>query len=188
LDGHREQFGDEDVIYFVVETPDGTRCAYCMLRGLTNPLRLVYLQRICVDLEAYRGRGIGVALMVRVIHFAFDTLGAHKFYLNCADVNARGRHVYEKVGMVLESHDRESRTDRRLNPHTGEPLHGSTVVRAGNCQYGLLRSEYAKLAGIDGGLQDVDPTAGPTDWVPVKPGEMIPERMLTGPAAAKACL
>jgi RimJ/RimL family protein N-acetyltransferase len=182
LEAHREQFADDDCIYFVVETPDGTRCAYCLLRGLTNALRIIYLQRICVDLDDHRGRGVGVALMVHIIHFAFDTLGAHKFYLNCADVNARGRHVYEKVGMVLESHDRDSSTDARLHPQTGEPLHGSTVVRAGSCQYGLLRREYAELAGIQA-VDEVDPTAGPSQWEPVEPGEPWPERTLTGPVA-----
>jgi RimJ/RimL family protein N-acetyltransferase len=187
LEVHREQFADPDNIYFVIETPDGgTRCAYCLLRGLTDPLRIIYLQRICVDLNAYRGRGVGVALMVRIIHFAFDTVGAHKLYLNCKDVNERGRHVYEKVGFVLESHERDSGVDERLHPETGEPLHGSTVVRAGSCQYGLLRDEYAELAGIEGGLEPVETTAGPTEWVPVAPGEPWPERTLTGPVSTPA--
>ena len=185
IDAHRAQFADPDVIYFVAETPDGTRCAYCMVRGLTDPLRIVYLQRICVDLQGFRSRGVGVALMVRLIHFAFDTLAAHKFYLNCKDVNGRGRHVYEKVGMVLEAHDRESRLDERLDPETGAPLHGPRVVRAGNWQFGLLRSEYAELAGIYT-LPPVPPDAGPSPWVPIGPGERFPERTLTGPAARAA--
>ena len=78
LEEHEEQTKDPDAIYWIVETEAGERCAYCLIRGLRDTLGVVYLQRICVDLGAYRGAGVGMALLLRIIHFAFDTLGAHK--------------------------------------------------------------------------------------------------------------
>ena len=44
-----------------------------------------------------------------------------QLHLDCADVNARGRHVYEKAGFFLEGHARDSSTDRRRDPDTGVP-------------------------------------------------------------------
>ena len=41
-------------------------CAYCLIRGLRDTLGVVYLQRICVDLGAYRGAGVGMALLLRI--------------------------------------------------------------------------------------------------------------------------
>ena len=102
-----------------------------------------------------------------------------QLHLDCADVNARGRHVYEKAGFVLEGHDRDSSTDRRRDPDTGVPLH-STPVRSGMLSFAILRSEYAKLAGVAGLAPAEVGEAG--RWVPMAPGEPVPMPTLT-PAA-----
>lgn len=102
---HRAQIMDDpDVIYFVVETADDKtreepRCAYCIIRGLVDPMRIIYLQRICVDLDRHRNTGVGMGLLLWIIHFAFESLSAHRLYLNCVDFNDRGKHVYEKAGV-----------------------------------------------------------------------------------------
>ena len=110
---------------------DGQRAAYCIIRGLTDPLRTIYLQRICVDLAAHRGRGIGMALLLRVIHFAFESCDAQKLHLNTQAYNARGRHVYEKAGFVLEGLARDVGLDKRVDHKTGEVRRAKLLLHCG---------------------------------------------------------
>ena len=89
---------------------------------------MVELGRIVID-EPFRG--IGQRVMRLVIDHIFDTLGAHKIYLDTLDHNHRGQHIYEKLGFVQEGRLRESF-------RMGEARHDMLL-------YGLLRSEWKRV-------------------------------------------
>jgi RimJ/RimL family protein N-acetyltransferase len=55
-----------------------------------------------------RGRGLGTETTRLVVDHAFGALGLHRVELEVFAFNPRARHVYEKVGFVLEGTRRES--------------------------------------------------------------------------------
>ena len=56
---------------------------------------------------AGRDRGLGTESLRLLLAYAFDTVGLHRVGLEVLAHNPRARHVYEKVGFVLEGTRRE---------------------------------------------------------------------------------
>ncbi|GAA2006516.1 GNAT family protein [Catenulispora subtropica] len=54
------------------------------------------------------GRGYGTEATRLVLSHAFDTVGVHRVELDVYAFNPRARHVYEKVGFVLEGTKRDA--------------------------------------------------------------------------------
>jgi len=54
------------------------------------------------------GRGFGTEATRLALAHAFDTVGVHRVELDVYAFNPRARHVYEKVGFVLEGTKREA--------------------------------------------------------------------------------
>ena len=54
------------------------------------------------------GRGYGTEATRLVLRHAFETVGIHRVELDVYAFNPRARHVYEKVGFVLEGTKREA--------------------------------------------------------------------------------
>jgi RimJ/RimL family protein N-acetyltransferase len=55
-----------------------------------------------------RDRGLGTEATRLILGYAFDELGLHRVELEVFAFNPRARHVYEKVGFVLEGTRREA--------------------------------------------------------------------------------
>ncbi|MGW1798079.1 GNAT family N-acetyltransferase [Streptomyces sp. NPDC001984] len=55
-----------------------------------------------------RGRGLGVEATALIIGHGFEQLGLHRIQLEVYGDNHRARHVYEKVGFVVEGVRREA--------------------------------------------------------------------------------
>ncbi|MBO1333173.1 GNAT family N-acetyltransferase [Streptomyces sp. VRA16 Mangrove soil] len=56
-----------------------------------------------------RGRGLGTEAARMIVGYGFGALGLHRIQLMAFADNHRARHVYEKVGFVLEGVHRKSR-------------------------------------------------------------------------------
>lgn len=125
--GHEAYMARQDAIYLKILS-DGKPAGYVILSGIGHADEVIELGRIVID-EPFRGIGQGV--MHLVIDHIFDTLGAHKIYLDTLDHNQRGQHIYEKLGFVQEGLLRESF-------RMGEARHDMLL-------YGLLRSEWQRL-------------------------------------------
>ena len=57
--------------------------------------------------RAFWNRGLGTEATALLVRFAFDTLNLHRVALRVYEDNAPARRVYEKVGFVLEGHQRD---------------------------------------------------------------------------------
>lgn len=55
-----------------------------------------------------RGRGVGTEATRLLLRYAFEQLGMHRVELQVYAFNDRARHVYEKVGFVVEGVRREA--------------------------------------------------------------------------------
>jgi diamine N-acetyltransferase len=113
---HRATLASGDARYYVSETEWGEVQAYVILRGLNEDSRSVELKRVVV---ANPGRGLGRHILTDIIRIAFRELGAHRFYLDVFEDNARARHLYESLGFKYEGVMRESaqRDGRWFNLH-----------------------------------------------------------------------
>lgn len=64
--------------------------------------------RISLGGAAQYGRGLGTQATRLVLAFAFEQLDLHRVELEVHDFNPRARHVYEKVGFVVEGVRRDA--------------------------------------------------------------------------------
>ena len=93
LTQHRRQFARDDMVYLTIERV-GRACGYFIL-VLESDGRSVEFRRIVVF---ERGAGIGQAAIARMENYCRERLGRARVWLDVFDDNARGRHVYAKLG------------------------------------------------------------------------------------------
>ena len=110
-DRHRATLTSVDARYYVNETDWGEVQAYAILRGLQEESRAIELKRIVI--------GLGRKILTDLARIAFCELGAHRFFLDVFEDNARARHLYESLGFQYEGVMREAahRHDRRWDLH-----------------------------------------------------------------------
>lgn len=113
---HHATLTGGDARYYVSETDGGEVQAYAILRGIRENSGAIELKRIVV---AVPERGLGRKIITELIRIAFGELGAHRFFLDVFEDNARARHLYESLGFQLEGVMREAahRDDRWWNLH-----------------------------------------------------------------------
>ena len=75
---------------------------------------------------AGRGRGLGTEATRLIVEHGLTTMGMHRISLEVYDFNPRARHVYEKVGFVLEGTQRHAvyRDGRHVDVHLMAILRG----------------------------------------------------------------
>jgi len=104
-DRHRGTLASADARYYVSESDGGEIQAYAILRGIQEDSRSIELKRIVV---AVPGRGLGRRILEELQRIAFHDLGAHRFFLDVFEDNARARHLYESLGFKYEGIMREA--------------------------------------------------------------------------------
>src|SRR6266700_257519 len=57
---------------------------------------------------AQTGRGLGRRLLAEILRIVFDEIGAHRFFLDVVEDNARTRHLYRSFGFSEEGILREA--------------------------------------------------------------------------------
>ncbi len=101
---HRAMMNDANYAYLVGEADDAV-VAFAILRDLGDQHGNRYLKRVAVERP---GEGVGGAFLARVVDWAFDRVGAHRFWLDCFSHNARAQRVYEKLGFTRDGVLREA--------------------------------------------------------------------------------
>lgn len=100
-----------DFRHFIVEAGEGTQAVgFVILQGCRNPHRSVELKRIVLQ---DKGRGLGRACVRLLADMAFDSLGAHRFWLDVKGRNLRAQALYRSEGFVEEGRLRDSVRDER---------------------------------------------------------------------------
>jgi diamine N-acetyltransferase len=102
---HLATLTNPDARYFVVDSPSGSIESFALLRGLREASRSIEFKRIVV---ATPGQGLGRRIVSELVRIVFQDLGAHRFYLDVYEDNARARHIYESLGFVYEGIMREA--------------------------------------------------------------------------------
>lgn len=102
---HRAALSSGDARYYVHEADWGEIEAYAILRGFQETSGSIELKRIVV---AVPERGLGKRMLRELQHIVFGEFGAHRFFLDVFEDNARARHVYEGLGFRYEGMMREA--------------------------------------------------------------------------------
>lgn len=100
---HLSAIADADIEHLVVEVRK-VPVGFGILAGLAGTHDSIELRRILI---ASKGKGYGRATMEAVMELAFEARGAHRFWLDVIDDNARARNLYESLGFQIEGRLRE---------------------------------------------------------------------------------
>ena len=94
LETHQKNFADRNIIYLSIENNDGELAGYFILAS--NPGdKLVEFRRVLIDQSH---RGLGQLAITAMEIFCRDELGCDRIWLDVYEDNAKGRHIYEKLG------------------------------------------------------------------------------------------
>lgn len=119
-----------DFRHFIIEAAGAsTRCGFVIVQGCRNPHRSVELKRMVLQPKR---RGIGRATVMHIKRLAFDSLAAHRLWLDVKSLNAPAQQLYRGLGFVEEGRLRES---VRLTG-TSAPAYDSLIVMS------MLEHEY----------------------------------------------
>jgi RimJ/RimL family protein N-acetyltransferase len=98
-DHHARALAGRDARYYVHEDEHGQIQAYIILVGFEEGPQSIEFKRFVV---AQTGRGLGRRLLAEILRLVFDDIGAHRFYLDVVEDNARARHLYKSFGFTEE--------------------------------------------------------------------------------------
>ena len=102
---HRAALGDENIEHLIIALKPHSQCiGFAILAGLQAENRSIEFMRIVVT---DKGKGYGRAAVRAIKCHAFDTLSAHRLWLDVKEHNTRARAVYEKEGFRYEGTLRE---------------------------------------------------------------------------------
>jgi diamine N-acetyltransferase len=102
---HRAALDDTNMEHLIIEsTPHRQPIGFVILAGLQGGNRSIEFMRIVVT---DKGKGYGRAAVRAIKRHAFDTLSAHRLWLDVKEHNTRARAVYAKEGFRYEGTLRE---------------------------------------------------------------------------------
>lgn len=105
---YRTRGAQDDRLDLVVATSDEDRCVGEVVLNHLDVDNAACGFRISLAGPAVFGKGYGTEATRLVLGHAFDTVGLHRVELEVYDHNPRARHVYERVGFVVEGRRREA--------------------------------------------------------------------------------
>lgn len=123
---HRAFQSDPTRVVWIAEA-GGQAIGYVLVQDLDNAERAIRLRRV---VALTPGRGFATRALPALLDWSFEEAGAHRVWLHTRHDNARARHVYEKIGMVLE------------DPGTPGP-----VPPARQCIYAVTRAAWVGREG-----------------------------------------
>lgn len=103
IEEHRNYLADANVAHLIIEN-DENPVGYAILAGLNDLNGNLELRRIVI---AEKGNGYGREALRFVKKYAFETIKAHRLWLDVKDFNERARHLYESEGFTTEGIWRE---------------------------------------------------------------------------------
>ena len=103
---HLAAISDPDRAHLMVEEKEsGEAVGYLILAAIRSPHRSIEFVRITID---RKGEGYGRECLRAVKRLAFDSMGAHRLWLDVMEHNARAKTLYLAEGFVEEGTLRES--------------------------------------------------------------------------------
>ena len=102
---HRRAMRDPDVQYRMIVNATGTTVGFAILRGIASPHRNIELKRVVIGSP---GTGLGQRALRAIMDHVFQSLSAHRLWLDVFETNARALHVYRKAGFQQEGVLREA--------------------------------------------------------------------------------
>jgi RimJ/RimL family protein N-acetyltransferase len=104
---HRAALDDPNIAHLIIASqPHSQPVGFVILAGLQGEHRSIEFMRIVVT---EKGKGYGRAAVRAIKRHAFETLAAHRLWLDVKEHNARARAVYDKEGFRYEGTLRECR-------------------------------------------------------------------------------
>ena len=105
-EAHLAAISDPDRAHLMVEARDsGEVIGYLILAALESPHRSIEFVRITIG---RKGEGYGRECLRAVKRLAFDSLGAHRLWLDVMSHNARAKALYLAEGFIEEGTLRQS--------------------------------------------------------------------------------
>jgi diamine N-acetyltransferase len=102
---HRAALNDPNIEHWIIASkPQSQPIGFAILAGLQGEHRSIEFMRIVVT---DKGKGYGRAAVRAIKRHAFDTLSAHRLWLDVKEHNTRARAVYAKEGFRDEGTLRE---------------------------------------------------------------------------------
>ena len=102
---HRAALLDANIEHLILESkPNSQRIGFVILAGLQGEHRSIEFMRIVVT---DKGKGYGRAAVRAIKRHAFESLSAHRLWLDVKEHNARARALYEQEGFRYEGTLRE---------------------------------------------------------------------------------
>jgi diamine N-acetyltransferase len=102
---HRAALNDTNIEHLIIESkPNSRPIGFVILAGLQGEHRSIEFLRIVVT---DKGKGYGRAAVRAIKRHAFETLSAHRLWLDVKEQNTRARAVYAKEGFRDEGTLRE---------------------------------------------------------------------------------
>ena len=102
---HRAALNDPNMEHWIIASKQNSQpVGFAILAGLHGAHRSIEFMRIVVT---DKGRGYGRAAVRAIKRHAFETLSAHRLWLDVKEYNTRARAVYEKEGFRYEGTLRE---------------------------------------------------------------------------------
>src|SRR4030095_6627534 len=102
---HRAVLDDANIEHLIVESkPTNQRVGFVILAGMQNEHRNIEFMRIVIT---EKGKGYGRSAGRAIKRHAFETLAAHRLWLDVKEHNTRARSLYENEGFRYEGTLRE---------------------------------------------------------------------------------
>jgi len=102
---HRAALNDADMQHLIIESkPNDKRVGFVILAGLQNEHRNIEFMRLVITEKA---KGYGRAAVQSIKRHAFETMAAHRLWLDVKEHNTRARALYENEGFRYEGTLRE---------------------------------------------------------------------------------
>jgi RimJ/RimL family protein N-acetyltransferase len=121
-----------DFRHFIVEGgPDLSAVGFLIIIGCRSQQQSLELKRLVIR---DKGAGYGRAALRMAKKIAFDSLNAHRFWLDVKQRNVRAKALYDSEGFVVEGELRDA-------VKTAEGFESLTVLS-------MLRSEFADRRGL----------------------------------------
>jgi RimJ/RimL family protein N-acetyltransferase len=102
---HRRALDEANIQHLIIESkPNNHPIGFVILAGLQGEHRNIEFMRIVVT---EKGKGYGRAAVRAIKRHVFETLSAHRLWLDVKEHNTRARALYEKEGFRYEGTLRE---------------------------------------------------------------------------------
>ncbi len=104
---HRAALDDPNIAHLIIASqPQSPPIGFVILAGVQGEHRSIEFMRIVVT---EKGQGYGRVAVRAIKRHAFETVSAHRLWLDVKEHNTRARAVYEKEGFRYEGTLRECR-------------------------------------------------------------------------------